>query len=324
MLIRGVPESATSLMLSSLSEGTLKQYDSVYRKWWTYCKEKGQNLYQFKLASFLDFLEKQVRNSLSYSSLNIYRSALNLIAPPNAADANLIKRFLKGIYNIRPPQPKYNSTWDPQIVLNHLKKMHPLESLNLENLTLKLVMLLALTTGHRPQTLSKIHLDNITFSSTDISIKITDKVKTSGLHKCQPLLQFRVFKDNPDLCVASLISYYINETKHLRTPEEKYLILTHKKPHHKATSQTISRWLKKVLHLSGVNTDIFSGYSTRHASTSAAYRSGTNIDTIRNAAGWTNTSNVFNKFYNLPVTCNDNFESAILNLSSTGVDPTLE
>lgn len=187
MLKRGIPESCITTVLSSISEGTQKQYDSCYRRWWNYCKTNNFDVFQFKLSIFISFIQEQLlNNEFSYSSINIHRSALNLINPPTSSDEKLINRFLKGIYNQRPPKPKYNSTWDPQIVLNYLKTLYPLTSLNIEMLTLKLVMLLALTTGHMSQTLSKIITGNINISPNFICIKISDKLKTSGKNKLQP------------------------------------------------------------------------------------------------------------------------------------------
>lgn len=33
----------------------------------------------------------------------------------------IIKRFFKGLSRLRPPKPKYDSTWDLSIVLNYFK-----------------------------------------------------------------------------------------------------------------------------------------------------------------------------------------------------------
>nr|CAH7731116.1 unnamed protein product [Callosobruchus chinensis] len=217
-------------------------------------------------------------NELSYSSLNTHRAALNLIIHQSSNDDKILKRFWKGVYNIRPPKPKCQSTWDPQPVLSFLKGLNPLDSLSLELLTKKLVMLLALSSGHKVQTLSKISLNNMIKFEDRIEIKISKRIKTS--------------------------EFYVKKTKSYRCTN-CYLILTHKKPIHKATTQTISRWPKDIiLKKSGINTEIFCGHSTRHAATSAAFRSEINIDTIRNCAGWTETFDVFHKFYNRPVTEN--------------------
>ena len=79
------------------------------------------------------------------------------------------------------------------------------------------------------------------------------------------------------------------------------LILTSKKPFDVAKSQTISRWIKETLQECGVDINIYTAHSTRHAATSAAYRKGVSVETIKKAAGWTERSSAFAKFYNKPL-----------------------
>lgn len=207
---------------------------------------------------------------------------------------------MKGIFRTRPSFPKYDETWDPHPVLLMLEKLHPNESLDLRNLTIKLTLLLALSTAQRVQTLSKIKIKNIRHIEGGIEIDITDILKTSAPRKPQPQLRFLFFKDKPALCAAATILHYIDRTRAFRENEE-FLILTTKKPYHHATTQTLSRWIKNGLEMSDINTDKFKGHSTRHAAASAALRSGINIEIIRNSAGWSEKSNTFCKFYNRPV-----------------------
>ena len=95
------------------------------------------------------------------------------------------------------------------------------------------------------------------------------------------MLNIPFFKEKPEWCVASLLQEYIRRTTYLREKDSSKhrLLLTYtKKPPHEATSQSISRWIKDSLEESGINTTIFKAHSTRHASTSAAARGGTNIE----------------------------------------------
>ncbi|KAJ8912378.1 hypothetical protein NQ315_014746 [Exocentrus adspersus] len=130
-----------------------------------------------------------------------------------------------------------------------------------------------------------------------IKIYITDILKTSSYGRQQPVLELRKFQEIPELCVASTLEFYLEKTKLLRR-DENHLILTHKKPHKVASAQSISRWIKEVLKQSGVDTNVFSAHSTRHATSSTAYRKGFSIDQIKNTIGWTSGSSVFQKFYN--------------------------
>ena len=53
----------------------------------------------------------------------------------------LVSRFLKGTFTTRPALPKYKEVWDVNMVLEHLKTLHPAETLPLKLLSFKIVML---------------------------------------------------------------------------------------------------------------------------------------------------------------------------------------
>ena len=83
------------------------------------------------------------------------------------------------------------------------------------------------------------------------------------------------------------------------------------------SSRTLSRWVRSVLEKCKIDTSIFSGYLTRHTSTSAAKRKGLNISIIKKTAGWTERSKTLAKFYNLPLTQErDKFGKTILQSKS--------
>lgn len=149
-----------------------------------------------------------------------------------------------------------------------------------------------------------INIDNISICNETLEIKITEKFKTTGLGRFQPLLRVPDFTDNPNICPATALVGYMNKTKNIRSHANR-LFITFKRPYHAASSQSISRWIKQTLEDSGINTNIFSAHSTRHASTSLAERQGINIDIIRKTAGWTKSSCSFAKFYNRPIVGND-------------------
>ena len=186
------------------------------------------------------------------------------------------------------------------VVLNYLEQLIPLEKLTLSELTEKLVMLLALSTAQISQTLAKIKLSNIKETPVGIEIIITDNLKTSRPGSQNPMLKLSKFNDRPGLCVVSCLDRYKELTSLIRK-EEDHLFIAIKKPHSAVGSQTISRWIKNVLHKAGINTEIFSSHSTRHASTSAAHSKGLDWETIRKTAGWSKESTVFAKFYNKPI-----------------------
>ncbi|KAJ8911216.1 hypothetical protein NQ315_014928, partial [Exocentrus adspersus] len=285
------------------NDETLKQYSYCYKKWWKFCLQREYDPFNYNFNALLIFFTELFNSGLSYSSLNCYRSAFSLAFSYKPEDGIVLKRFFKGLYNKRPAAARYEATWDPYPVLTYIDTLFPNESLSLKDLTLQLSTLLLLTSGHRVQTLSKITIPNILRHEDRIEIRIPDKIKTSGVKRKQPCLVFPYFKEKPGLCVASLIDYYLNKTGPDRQATNT-LLITYQCPFHAASTQTISRWVKEILQRSGIDTRIFKSHSVRHATTSAAFRSGLNIDLIRKTAGWTEISRVFNDFYNLPLATN--------------------
>lgn len=305
---RGVPESVINILISSLAENTIKQYNSTYKKWWEFCG--GNDVFNAEPNKIMEFLNAEFEKGSNYNTLNQHRSAINTLL--QSTDDPSITRFMKGVFRLRPVFPRYNETWDPNPVLDYFESLVPLNTLPLEKLTYKLVILLALTTSQRVQTLTKIKLSNIKYFKEKIEINIPDIIKTSGPRKCQPKIVLPYFSERPNICVASTLKFYIGYTKTLRKNNDQ-LLITIKKPHHQATAQTISKWIKKGLTLGGVDTHVFKAHSTRHASTSAAFRGGLNIETIRRTAGWSDRSNVFVTFYNRPISEDLDFAKTLIN-----------
>jgi site-specific recombinase XerD len=298
-------------MLASLSKNTLLQYNVSLKLWWNYCQENCFNFYAGSSPAVLSFLTDQFKNGASYGSLNNHRSALSLLLGSNISSDDQVKRLMKGAYKLRPTIPKYTSTWDPQTVLNHISTWVPNKDLTIEKITKKLVILLALCTAHRVQTLSLIKLKNVHTYAAGIKIIISDIIKTSAVGREQPVLFLPYFNENQNICPATVIQDYLEVTNKIRTDSLQNLLLTFKRPYRNATAQTISRWIKQVLGDSGVDVTAFSAHSARHAATSAAKRAGVSLEVIRKAAGWSKTSETFARYYNRPLADEGNFARAI-------------
>ena len=117
------------------------------------------------------------------------------------------------------------------------------------------------------------------------------KQTKAGMHI--PPLELDSFQ-NEKLCIISHLKAYIQKTESLRQGKE--LFVSYVKPHKHISRDTLSRWIKSILDMAGIDSNIFSAHSTLAASTSAAYNREASIDSILNAAGWSKDS-TFKKFY---------------------------
>lgn len=290
------------IMIKSLSNSTLQQYNTAYKLWFIFCKDNNLDFFKVTVQEVLKFLTIHFNNGAKYGTLSSYRSALSLILGKETCVNDYVRRFLMGVFRFRPNLPKYQNTWDPSVVLSYLSDKTPNESLTLHMITKKVATLLALSTGQRVQTLTLIKVNNISFCEAGVQIVIDEMIKTSAPNRANPKLTIPFYHEQPNICPAQALSVYFNRTREFRNESgTERLFLTVKKPIRNASSQSISRWIKQVLKDSGIDVGVYSSHSTRHASTSAAKRAGVSVDVIKRAAGWTGTSLCFAKFYNLPL-----------------------
>ncbi|XP_066015488.1 uncharacterized protein [Pocillopora verrucosa] len=150
---RGFSKKTTDIIMHSWRDSSRKQYDVHIRKWILLCSARKIDLIYTNITDALEFLAAIFDQKLSYSSINSACSTLSTILQ-TSSNCNYtfgehpdVKRFMKGVYQNRPPMPRYNKTWDVNVVLQNLRGMGKATELSINELTLKLVMLIVLTTA---------------------------------------------------------------------------------------------------------------------------------------------------------------------------------
>ena len=205
----------------------------------------------------------------------------------------LIQRFIKAAF------PRYQTTWDTSVVLNFLKEWHPVNTLSIQHLTFKLVMLCALTTGQRCQSFHFMSLSSMKKSESSYTFVIDYLVKSSAPGQPQPVLVLPQFPADSRLCVVTTLEKYLRRTAPLRGKVDR-LFISYISPYKSVSIDTIGRWIKTVMVLAGIDVSKFKAHSTRMASSSKAKACHVPISSIMKAASW-RSADVFSKFYNKPV-----------------------
>ena len=116
-------EEATSLLLKSWRTKTNRSYDSLFRKWHSWCHSRGSDPCSGPVKEVVNFLANLHDEGYTYCSLNSYQSAISSVHERvdgcPVGQHPLVIRLMKGVFNDRPPLPRYTSTWNVQMVLNH-------------------------------------------------------------------------------------------------------------------------------------------------------------------------------------------------------------
>lgn len=169
------------------------------------------------MEEVIEFLTQQFENGLSYDSLNTARSALSSLGLNfnnfKIGAHPLVIRYMKGIFALRPPKPRYVSTWDVNAVLLYLRKLSPVKQLTLKDLTLKLTMLMALTQAARVQTLHLISCVQFKKLKSEFVFKLADSLKQNRPYFNSLFVSFKAYRPDRRLCIYTVFKEYLLRTR---------------------------------------------------------------------------------------------------------------
>ena len=267
------------------------------------------------LPRALDFLSFLFDSGLSYSSINSARCALSTILQLSDSEVTfgqlpIVKRFMKGVFELRPALPRYQTTWDVKKVLDFFRKQPMPSALILKDLTVKVTFLLALLSGQRCQTLHVLTIDNMILVADKCTFYVMEKVKQTRVGTHVKPLEFLKYSPEPQLCVVTHLLEYVKRTACYRN-DQKQLLLSYVKPYGPVSKDTISRWIRSVLSSVGLDVTKFKSHSVRAASTSFLASNNCKITDIMLSAGWSNEQ-TFQRFYNKPSEETFNFGDSVL------------
>ena len=284
----GLSKTATSLIAQSTRTQTKIKYGSIENKWRQYCSQHGYDT-KATTETLLNFLADEFQRGLKYTYLRGYTAALAKFTQD--VDHNALSSLLKGIHNSRPPVPRYSAIWDVNLVLNYIGAM---KTDSMMDCTLKTAALLMLLSGNRVNMLSNLRVDSMVLTDTECTFLFKNVLKHTRPGKTEDPMVFRAYPDHPSLCPVKAVLKYLEMRGPLTAVPE--LFVTTRKPYSVAHHDTITRWLKKVLEFSGIDTGRYTAHSYRSASTSAAALGGVSISTILKSACWANVG-TFREYY---------------------------
>ena len=113
----GLSEGASMLLESAWRDKTKSTYESLFKRWDCWCKERGRNAFRGPLVDILNFLVDFFKEGYEYRLLNSYMKG------PSMRDL--------------PDQNIYKAVWDVDQVLSMFRSEGPSDFLPLQSLTIK-------------------------------------------------------------------------------------------------------------------------------------------------------------------------------------------
>ena len=259
METKGIPHEAKEIIFKSWRKGTTKQYGTYLKKWIQFCCERQISRTEVTVNNTLEFLTSLFNSGSKSSAINTARCALSCLDFDNRSTIGthpLITRFMKGVYESRPVQCRYSAVWDVKDILDMFRNWNANDKLSLKDLSLKTVTLMALVSAERVQSLHSLNTVNMVQHDKSITFPL-GIIKQSRPSVKSKVIELHEYPKDEKLCVVKTINCYIDRTAHLRGDETK-LFITHAKPYHAASADTLRRWIKSCMSQANVNTDMFS------------------------------------------------------------------
>ncbi|KAI2668937.1 ORF V: Enzymatic polyprotein [Labeo rohita] len=216
---------------------------------------------------------------------------------------DLIIRFLKGARRLNPPRPHLIPSWDLAVVLQGLQRdpFEPLQSVEVDALSLKTVLLTALTSVKRVGDLQALSVNNacLEFGPADSHVVLrprpgyVPKVPTTPFRDQVVTLQaISSQEDDPNLtllCPVRALRIYLERTQPFRRSEQLFVCYGGQQKGKAVSKQRISHWLVDAIRMAyearGLPCPLgIRAHSTRGVAASAALANGASLTDICRAA----------------------------------------
>ena len=137
-----------------ISTNTKQKYSSAWQQFCTFCTGLNVHPITCSVAVIVKYIRHRFEEGASYSTMNVAKSAISkyhCFLPGNTpvGTDQLVQKAMKSFFKLRPPLPKYRSTFDVTIVMRYVMDMGPVADLDLKCLTFKTLFLVTFSTLSR-------------------------------------------------------------------------------------------------------------------------------------------------------------------------------
>ncbi|KAI2668522.1 Transposon Tf2-11 polyprotein [Labeo rohita] len=306
LLASGLSTKVVETILQSRAPSTRKLYALKWKLFTSWCRRHQQDPVNCPVGSVLEFLQDRLPAGLTHSTLKVYVAAIAAYHAPlgglSMGKNPLVTRFLCGALTLRPPVRPRIPTWDLSVVLEALSRppFEPIEEISYRFLTLKTVLLLALSSLKRVGDLQALSVAP-SFLEFAPGLSKAFLYPRSGHHSTPRPVVLQAFCPppfrDPDqqklnrMCPVRALDTYVHRAARWRKSDQLFVCYGPPKKGLPASKQTLSRWKVDAVCSSYEFSDLpppfgVKAHSTRSMAASKALLAGVPMQDICNAAGW--------------------------------------
>ena len=323
----GLPPNVVDTILNARASSTRTAYNHRWRLFDDWCTALDPQVLAFQapLRHILMFLQEKIDQGLSFSTIKVYLAAISAchegFEGKTVGQHGLVRAFMEGASNALPPNRSLFPAWDLVLVLDALCKapFEPLESISLEVLSFKTLLLLALATAKRVSDLQALSVSPDLMRFSDDGKRVLLKPHHHFMPKTRVVNQSPVeltafhpppFNSAEDeklncLCPVRALRVYCQKTAAERVTNQLFVSFSRCRQRKAVARPTLSRWLVDAIKLAYTSSGFevpagLRAHSTRGVASSWAISRGASLQEICSAANWASPS-TFATFYSLDV-----------------------
>ncbi len=325
-VIDDLPDEVQETIASARAPATRKLYSSKWGVFESWCLTRAIDPVNCPVGPVLEFLQERLTAGVAATTLRVYVAA---IAARRELDEiplgrhRMVSAFMRGARRLRPVRPTAVPSWDLSVVLEGLvtAPFEPLESASDRILTLKVVLLLTLTSLKRVGDLQAFSDSEMYMDFAPGLVKVTLRprpgyipkvLSTSFRSQVVTLHSFHPppFASSEDerlhmLCPVRALKLYVDRSKVWRKSPQLLICFGAGRRGLATSKQRISHWVRDAISLAYEARKLPSplslrAHSTRGVASSQALFRGVPLEDICVAAGCS-SPHTFVRFYNLDV-----------------------
>ncbi|XP_030199953.1 uncharacterized protein LOC115533546 [Gadus morhua] len=323
----GLPAQVVDTIQNARALSTRQLYSGKWRVFEDWCDSRHAIPYQCSVVDLLCFLQGLLEKGTAFSTIKVYLAAISAchigFGDKPAGQHPLVCRFMKGARRKLPVSRPLVPLWDLSVVLDAPSHhpFEPLETVGMKFVSLKLVLLLALTTAKRVSDLQALSIRPSCLQFAPGISKVclrpnpafVPKVVEST-YRCLTV-ELSAFHPPPfssaeeqrldTLCPVRALHVYVRRSAAFRKGDQ--LFVSWATPHRgkPLSRQRLSHWIVEAISLAYESRGLqpphgLRAHSTRGMATSWALFRGVSVRDICAAASWA-TPHTFVRFYRLDV-----------------------
>ena len=216
-----------------ISSGTSSKYGYAVKKFSAFCSKFGVSTSACPPSIVVKYIRHMHDSGASYQTINLHKSAISKhhggCEGKTMGMHPLVRQAMKAAFRLNPPLPKYQHTFDIEILLKYVKKLPPNECLPFKMLSYKTLLLTIYSTLSRVSSIARLG-PHITENRDHVVLHLLHLEKQSRPGHVRGYIPIEKFSEDPSLCpVAAIIEYH---AKVIRLDEFACLLNRHLKLNH--------------------------------------------------------------------------------------------